>query len=168
MNPIRPDVLEFASEDHEYQLEIPLPPKQAALKWEEKHYKWPEIDNPHPKIVLFNSAKDQIIFLGGLGDPGTELGHIYIYSKQGDLLKAIDLKAEMHDLEHLSRRWRELTNFPWLAAAELSFDEENLLLWVCRKKKVTIDLDTFSISVTRSSDPSPWKEVNPVSNKGMN
>ena len=167
MKPYRPDILEFNSDGMRHQLKIPIPPEAATLTWDGEEYKWPEVENSHPKLVLFNITKKQVILIGGLGDPGMDLGCIYFHSLQGEMVKYIDLKTEIPDLETMSRDWRELSNFPWLAAGDLDPGGENLFLWVCRKIKVTIALNDYIVSTEPSANSNLWKDMRPVHNKGM-
>lgn len=156
MKPYRAPVLEFLSKNKNHSLSIPMPPKKATLKWDEKKYMWPEIPNSHPEKVLFNEPRMQIILIGGLGNPGSNLGDIYIHELSGALVCHIRLSKQIPHLESLSRQWRDSTNFPWVAAVKQEPSGDQLNLWVCEQIKVTIDLKTFLVSTAPSTDPQEW------------
>jgi hypothetical protein len=167
MRPYRPDVLKFSSSDKKLHLSIPLPPDQATLHWREKKYDWLEIKNPNPKLVLFNEKRKTVIFLGGLGDPGSHLGVILVHSLTGELLHYLDIKEAIPKLEKMSQKWGQLNNFPWLAAVELSKDGLNLALWVCARITVGINLETYSVETNLDKDDKAWQAKELVYNKGM-
>lgn len=157
MKPYRPDVLKFESADKKQSLSIPMPPKKAVLQWNDKKYKWPKLENPHPGEVLFNVPQKQVILLGGLGDPGIHLGDVVILSVEGKRLSAIDLKTALPDLETLSREDRDMSNFPWISATQFEPAGKTLSIWVCHRRAVTIDLTSFTVTVQPSTDPSAWE-----------
>lgn len=167
MRPYRPDVLIFTSSDKKNELQIPKPPGKPTLKWSKENYQWPVIENAHPKLVLFNAPEKQLILIGGLGDPGMELGKVYVYSLEGLLIKLIDLEKEIPELKNLSSEWRVLHNFPWLAAFLLDKNGENVFFWICRQIKASINLKDFSAVTEQSQDVKYWKNSTPVHNKAM-
>ena len=156
MSPYRPEVLEFHSKDKRHALFIPKPPKTPTLEWAGKLHTWPKIQNPHPNRVLFNEPREQIILIGGLGDPGVNLGDLFIHSLSGDLVGYVELKKEFPELESMSRQWSKRGNFPWVAGVRLAANGTHLRIWICRKLIASVDLGSFAVSIEASTDPEEW------------
>ncbi len=165
MEPYRPEILEFENNEGKYKLSIPFSPETPVLKWGTKTYTWSEIENPNPKLVVFDIANNQVILIGGLGDPGVDMGHILILGLDGKERDFINLSESLPDLEELSRNWREMHNFPWIATYRL--EPDTLSIWICRKKKAVIDLASYEVRITESTDKHEWEGSEHVYNKGV-
>ena len=106
---------------------------------------WPDLgEHKHPKKVVFFPNLKRLVFLGGLGDPGTDLGVIAIFSEEGELLKEFNAESVLPNIRDLSQEFSPLPNFPWIAG--LKADGDNLLIDVCETKMLSLNVKDMLIS----------------------
>lgn len=153
MKPYRPEVMEFESKDKTRKLQLPMG-KTPILYVDGNKIDWEDIGEfNHPNRVVFFSSLKRIVFLGGLGDPGVDLGLIGVFDESGKLLKALNAGELITDLESLSRSYGTKTNFPWIESAETS-GKSKLVINVCDKKK--LELNVESLTLARAKENKPW------------
>lgn len=160
MKVLRPEVLQFESPDGQFQLRLPRPSRRPVLQWADRTYAWGELRDDCPQTVLFNAALGQVIFLGGLGDPGASLGAVRVYAVDGRLLRDLRLGDYIDDLAALAGAYRtRLANFPWLSASRFGGAGTTLHLWVVEKIAVTIDLHDLTVTTMLDANPDPWRDA---------
>ncbi len=166
MKPCCPDSIEQWS-DKCWHLSIPMQPETPTFSCDDEFFEWPEIPNARSKLIVFNQAKEQVVFLGGLGDPGLGLGRVSVHELTGAVLAQIELSKRLPDWGQLSRKWSKLSNFPWIAAYRLGELGSALSIWVCKAYAAVIDLNDFTMSLEPNKRGSAWGDVNGVYSKGV-
>lgn len=113
---------------------------------------WPDVRNRHPKLGLAVDSVERLLLIGGLGDPGSELGRIDVYDRDGRLLRAFVLSEIIPDLEGLSSAFTHLPNFPWVSTLGYLETSGEAIIGVCEKMWVRLDVSTLEVEVTESID----------------
>ena len=117
----------------------------VTVKTEKKQYKW-KIKISLPDTTIVTSA--DIVFIGGYGNPGIELGRIYIYTAQGENIKNIDLKLYIPNLTKMSKDYRRICcPFPWVHKVNLDININKLFINVCNKIQIGINLDNYVVNI---------------------
>lgn len=150
MEPYYPEKMEIKSNDSKLILSFSekTDPKIIELPKKKVKYTWKKVRAEYPSQVLFNSKSNFVFFIGGLGDPGSDLGKVKVYDlKTGKVLHTLDLRKNIPDLEDMSRKYQDMGNFVWISKAELSEDGNTLTIIICDLKKLTFNLgkDTLKI-----------------------
>lgn len=156
MQPNRPNLIKFINptkeqEIHSVKYENANFVKKNGLFSKDEHISWTSGFNP--KYVLTDPSSCRIISIGGLGDPGSDLGVVEIYQTSGEKV-TINLKDSIEGLESLSREYGMFSNFPWLTAIDL--DSKEMRFWVCDKVLATLNLSDFVVSIDRKADRPEW------------
>lgn len=157
MKPYVPDLLVFVSPDKKKEIHSSRGENAFLKQKGGKKFQWNE--RFYPAFVFSIPSSENFFSIGGLGDPGVELGHVDFYEDKG-LIKAIDLKKDIPDLEELSRAHRDGTNFPWISSLEL--DAEKLQIWICNKVLAVINLKDHKVTISRPNQSPSWAKSKQV------
>ncbi|NBF41851.1 MAG: hypothetical protein GVY14_15685 [Spirochaetes bacterium] len=123
MKPFRPKVLKLQSLDEGSYVHLPADEGPIRVRLNGRRRTWPDVRNRHPKLGLAVHSVERLLLIGGLGDPGTELGRIDVYDGGGRLLRALSLGDVIPDLDGLSRAFSDLSNFPRVSTLEVEVTE---------------------------------------------
>jgi len=147
-----PDIVDYKDPSGKIELHIPREGNPWLTVIDKKGQMTKHAWKAHmdqPSDVLLSPKNRVVLVLGGLGDPGLKLGLVEIYTFEGKLLKKIELSSMIDDLETMSQQFTEkMGPFQWIAGSELSKDETQAKINVCRKKVVEIDLKSFKVTVS--------------------
>jgi hypothetical protein len=128
------------------------PPKLVAPG--QKHT-WPK-RLVQPSSLLISTSAKTVVFIGGYGDPGVDLGIVRLYDYAGAELATIDLTKELPDLEALSKTWQDnMGNFPWIGSAALSTKGDAVTIDVCHAYDVTVELPKGTHAVHKRDASAP-------------
>jgi len=149
-----PEVSRYADASGKVTLEIPRPLSEGAARLHDgADHVWPG-PTPVPSCVVFIPQHRIVALVGGIGDPGFELGLVELRSYEGAVLAKIDLNQEIPSLSHLSKTWQaDRGNFPWIKSAAPSADGSVLGIDVCGKFAAFIDLASFRVDVEPLASP---------------
>ncbi len=142
MNPAFPEEMNFFSPDRKVTLTISKD-KRALIKIKKNtllsnEIEWKDkIDYP-AEVLIVNESK-RIYLMGGDGDAGIDLGKILIYDFEGNIIKNVNVKDAIPDLEALARENGLKGNFPWIKSFNYSESQKYVTINVCDKKIINID-----------------------------
>lgn len=155
MKPALPEKFEFQSEDKKFKL-VHVPGKDPYVSGPKGKWVWKGADVDYPSEVILAPEANRVYFIGGYGDPGVLLGVVSIYDMEtGKLVKTVDIKNQIVDLEARSRAYRDSTNFPWVTSHRAVGDGSKIQLRIC--DEVTAEIDSKTGDVTLS-DQLAWFE----------
>ena len=162
MTPYRPEVLTFFSEDKRTQINIPREGDTTLAKNRNYSVTWPDLGEfKHPNKVIFFTEIKRVVFLGGLGDPGSDLGVIGVFDETGKLLKKFNAKDVIANLEKLSEEFSQMMpNFPWIAGVETK--NEMLNIDVCNKKLLSLNVKELLLTEKNYKDIAESKLGNSI------
>ena len=103
--------------------------------------------------VFSDPTSARIFTVGGLGDSGSDLGVVVFYDYEGNK-KTIQIQDVLPNLEELSRAYRDMSNFPWISALDIT--EKELLIWICDKVLVKITFNDLKSEIVNFKTEPTW------------
>ena len=147
MKPFVPDTASYDAAHKQATLTIKRDGWKAKLsdKATGKTFPWTD-EIYYPSRAVLAPKQRKVILLGGLGDAGSDLGSILVYSFEGKKLAALNVKQVVPNLEALSQAFtEEMGPFQWLGDVALREAEGELRIAVCKKVQVTLNLDALTL-----------------------
>ncbi len=154
MSPYRPKLMVFKSPDSKLELHSKIHEKSVLVIKKfiaNKKIKW--ADNMNVDYVFSDPTSARIFTVGGLGDSGSDLGVVVFYDYEGNK-KTIQIQDVLPNLEELSRAYRDMSNFPWISALDIT--EKELLIWICDKVLVKITFNDLKSEIVNFKTEPTW------------
>ncbi|MCA9665490.1 MAG: hypothetical protein KC503_07875 [Myxococcales bacterium] len=124
-------------------------PHKVTLSYAGKTYTWPK-PFALPATVIISVSTQRVVALGGYGNSCGTLGRIGVYDFKGKLLKSIDLRRRLANLENVSRAYTKICcPCRWIHKLSLTKDGSTLNINVCKKHLVSLALTSLRLSVVR-------------------
>ncbi len=152
MKPYRPEVMKFEAPELGLELQLPIEgdpkliKKEGVFLWKKTETtQWKDFEGEkHPARVLFFPEIEKIVFLGGLGDPGVDLGQISITDFSGKILKVLNAKDSITNLEDMVREFRRKPNFPWMTGLLIK-EKNTLVVDICNQERIELNVEKMSL-----------------------
>jgi hypothetical protein len=140
MKPYFPEKMDFESPDGRLRLGLTKDDRKGTFERDGKKYEVPG-EVRYPSTALLSSRSNLAFLLGSHGDAGYRLGYVLILGGDGKVIRELDLRDHLPELEALSRDYSEHGNFEWITGTSLLNDDRSVAIEICEKKKAVIHAD---------------------------